>query len=54
MRRPYETPKVSVVGSVKDLTQANLIGPQPDNFTVVSIVILGVPINVPGKGNFFS
>jgi hypothetical protein len=54
MRVRYEAPKITSMGSVTDLTQANLIGPHPDSLTVVSVVILGVPINVPGTGNFFS
>lgn len=41
MRLPYETPKVTVVGSVKDLTQ----GIQP---TLNADNVFGVPIPVGG------
>lgn len=40
MRLPYETPKVTVVGSVKDLTQALQISVTPD-------ATLGIPITGP-------
>jgi hypothetical protein len=51
MRRPYEAPKVTVAGSVKDLTQANLFGGQPDNLTIVTLHIPGVgSISIPGQG----
>lgn len=44
MRQPYEPPEITDLGSVRDLTQANIIGPTPDNLTVLQIG----PINVPG------
>ncbi|PZS35493.1 MAG: hypothetical protein DLM61_01760 [Pseudonocardiales bacterium] len=51
MRRPYESPKITVVGSVKDLTQANLVGSLPDALTLVTVSIPGVGnISVPGQG----
>lgn len=40
MRLPYETPKVTVVGTVKDLTQAIQISLTPD-------ATLGIPVSGP-------
>ncbi|WP_199431064.1 lasso RiPP family leader peptide-containing protein [Qaidamihabitans albus] len=33
MRQPYEAPELTTLGSVTELTQANLFGSQPDNLT---------------------
>ncbi|GHE97524.1 hypothetical protein GCM10017786_32830 [Amycolatopsis deserti] len=33
MREPYATPEITLLGSVTDLTQANLFGQAPDNLT---------------------
>lgn len=43
MRIPYETLRVTVVGSVKDLTQALQLTLNPDNLT--GLPILGPPIS---------
>lgn len=43
MRLPYETPKVTVVGSVKDLTQALEISLNPD--LTLGIPVLGPPLS---------
>ncbi|MEU0462453.1 hypothetical protein ABZ215_00450 [Amycolatopsis sp. NPDC006131] len=40
MREPYTTPEITLLGSVTDLTQANLFGSSPDNLTWM-IPILG-------------
>lgn len=40
MRQPYESPKVIVVGSVMDLTQALQVSLNPD-------ATLGIPITGP-------
>ena len=40
MREPYVTPEVTLLGSVTDLTQANLLGSKPDNLTWL-VPILG-------------
>lgn len=40
MRQAYETPKVTVVGTVKDLTQALVVSVTPD-------ATLGVPVSGP-------
>ena len=52
MRKPYQPPKFTVVGSVHDLTQANDLGPNPDNLTVITQTIGGVTVNIPGQGPF--
>jgi hypothetical protein len=52
MRKPYQPPTLIVAGSVHDITQANAIGPQPDNLTVVTTTIGGVTVNIPGQGAF--
>lgn len=44
MRLPYETPKVTVVGSVKDLTQAIALTGNPDN-TYPAIPFGGPPLS---------
>lgn len=33
MRQPYEPPEITQLGSVTELTQANLFGQAPDNLT---------------------
>lgn len=33
MRLSYEPPEIALLGSVKDLTQANLFGEAPDNLS---------------------
>ncbi len=43
MRLPYEPPEIALLGSVKDLTQANLSGPTPDNLTVVTVFGTSIP-----------
>lgn len=35
MRQPYESPEITLLGSVTDLTQASLSGPSPDNLLVL-------------------
>lgn len=40
MRQRYEAPEITLLGSVKDLTQANLFGEAPDNLSWV-LPILG-------------
>ena len=54
MRLPYETPKVTVAGSIKDLTQATAIGINTDNtfpLPHVTVHIPGFPpLHVPGSG----
>lgn len=40
MRLSYEPPEIALLGSVKDLTQANLFGEAPDNLSWV-LPILG-------------
>lgn len=35
MRQPYEPPEITQLGSVVDLTQANLNGPVSDNLFVL-------------------
>lgn len=40
MRLPYEPPEIAVLGSVTDLTQANLFGEAPDNLSWI-LPILG-------------
>jgi hypothetical protein len=40
MREQYEPPEITALGSVIDLTQAQLRGPQPDNLSWL-IPILG-------------
>ncbi len=40
MRVSYEPPEIALLGSVTDLTQANLFGESPDNLTWV-LPILG-------------
>lgn len=37
MRLPYEPPAITLLGSVKDLTQANLFGEAPDNMSWVPV-----------------
>lgn len=49
MRVPYVAPKVELAGSVTDLTQANIVGPQVDSATLVTVIIGGVSISVPGS-----
>ena len=44
MRMPYEPPKVTVVGSIGDVTQGNTYGAHVDNSTYVTIA--GLP-NLP-------
>lgn len=39
----YEKPNLTVLGSVKDMTQANLFGEQSDNLTWI-LPILGDPV----------
>ena len=43
MRLPYGPPEIALLGSVKDLTQANAVGPTPDNLTVLNIRGLNIP-----------
>jgi hypothetical protein len=43
MRLPYEPPEIALLGSVKDLTQANIVGPTPDNLTVVTVHGISIP-----------
>jgi hypothetical protein len=40
MREHYETPEITQLGSVTELTQANLFGESPDNLTWI-LPILG-------------
>lgn len=40
MRQPYESPEIIELGSLTDLTQANLFGKSSDNLTWI-IPILG-------------
>ncbi|MGH3949989.1 MAG: lasso RiPP family leader peptide-containing protein [Pseudonocardiaceae bacterium] len=40
MRQPYETPEITLLGSVTELTQANLFGQSPDNLSWI-LPILG-------------
>ncbi|PRX45629.1 hypothetical protein B0I33_109292 [Prauserella shujinwangii] len=40
MRQPYEPPEITTLGSVTELTQANLFGTKPDNLTWL-VPILG-------------
>jgi hypothetical protein len=40
MREPYATPEITLLGSVTDLTQANLFGQKPDSLTWL-VPILG-------------
>jgi len=40
MRQPYESPEITVLGTLSDLTQANLFGRSSDNLTWI-IPILG-------------
>ena len=40
MRQPYESPEIIELGSLTDLTQANLFGQSSDNLTWI-IPILG-------------
>lgn len=35
MRAPYEPPEIAALGSVTDLTQANLMGPASDNLWIL-------------------
>jgi hypothetical protein len=49
MRLPYETPKITVAGSVRDLTTANLIGHHLDHFTIVTIDLFGNEIDILGN-----
>jgi hypothetical protein len=44
MRMPYEPPRVTVVGSLRDVIQANTFGAHMDNSTHVTID--GLP-NIP-------
>lgn len=43
MRRPYEAPEIIDLGSVRDLTQANIIGSAPDNLTVLQLGSVSIP-----------
>jgi hypothetical protein len=51
MLKPYEPPKVTVVGSVRDVIQANTFGAHADNSTHVTIPSLpNIPaLNVLGS-----
>jgi hypothetical protein len=40
MRQPYESPEITELGSLSDLTQANLFGKSSDNLTWI-LPILG-------------
>ncbi|SFA98133.1 hypothetical protein SAMN05216266_10365 [Amycolatopsis marina] len=40
MRKPYEAPEISMLGSVTELTQANLFGKEADSLTWI-LPILG-------------
>lgn len=40
MRKPYEAPELTVLGTVTELTQANLFGEDSDNLTWI-LPILG-------------
>jgi hypothetical protein len=40
MRQPYEAPEITALGTLSDLTQANLFGQSSDNLTWI-IPILG-------------
>jgi hypothetical protein len=40
MRQPYEAPEITELGTLTDLTQANLFGQSSDNLTWI-IPILG-------------
>jgi hypothetical protein len=40
MRQPYEAPEITTLGSLTDLTQANLFGQSSDNLTWI-LPILG-------------
>lgn len=52
MRMRYEAPRVMVVGSMRDLTKANLVGSTPDNLTALTIFGVSIPgdndPNTPG------
>lgn len=50
IKQPYEAPSITPVGTVKDLTQAQLFGANPDGLTVVTISVGGVTLNIPGDG----
>lgn len=51
MRKIYESPTVTMAGSVRDLTRANLVGRNPDNLTVITLHIPGIgEIDIPGTG----
>jgi hypothetical protein len=35
MRQPYETPEITELGSLTELTQANFFGPNSDNLFIL-------------------
>jgi hypothetical protein len=50
MRMPYEPPKVTVMGSLRDVIQANTYGAAMDNSTQVTIAVAGTSnLNVLGS-----
>jgi hypothetical protein len=48
MHTSYEPPKVTVAGSITDLTQASLIGTHLDGSLVLTVGPGGVTLQIPG------